>query len=142
MTFIVRDWVIAPLVGFESIYPRFARDAARGGADLLVNVSNDSWFDRGAAGDQHFGMSLFRSPETGLPMIRVANTGITASIDPTGRIETIAPRGREEVRLVTVVAGAGAPTLYVTHGEGFGWLQVATALATLGWLLFRRRRAR
>ncbi len=142
VTFIVRGWVIAPLVGFESIYPRFARNAARGGADLLVNVSNDSWFDRGAASDPHFGMSLFRSPETGLPMIRVANTGTTASIDPKGRIETIAPRGREEVRLVKVRASSDEPTLYVRHGEWFGWLQVATALGTLGWLLFRQRRAR
>lgn len=140
VTFTVRGWRIAPLVCFESIYPRFARAYARREADLLVNVSNDSWFDRGAAAEQHFGMSVFRSPETGLPMVRVANTGITAALDSTGRPTARLEAGTEAVGLVTVQPGPAGSTLYTRVGEAFAWLNVLVAAGALAWASRRARR--
>ncbi len=75
---------IRPLICYESIFPDeiFATNQ---NSDLLVNVTNDAWY--GDVGPyQHLDISKMRSVETGIPMIRVANNGISAIIDPIGRI--------------------------------------------------------
>lgn len=134
-------WKIAPLICFESTYPTFAREYARRGAHLLVNVSNDSWFDRGAAPEQHFAMSVFRAPETGLPMVRVANGGVSAALDSRGATLASPPARTDAVARATLYRPSGKPAAYALAGDAFAWGCVVTS-GLLLWLARRRERVR
>ncbi|MBI3326717.1 MAG: apolipoprotein N-acyltransferase, partial [Nitrospinae bacterium] len=74
------------LICFEMIFPELVRQFVRHGAQFLVNITNDAWFGRSPASYQHLSMVVFRAIETRLPVVRAANTGISAVIDPTGRL--------------------------------------------------------
>lgn len=125
--FDVRGWKIAPLICFESTYPELAREALQQGADLLLNVSNDSWFDAGAAPQQHFAMTLMRAPELGVPLVRVANTGISAVVDTEGRVVRALPPKQAAVALADVPARLpGSP--YERCGDVFAWSCVMLAI--------------
>lgn len=74
-----------PLICYEAIFPAFtARNSY--GRDFILNVTNDGWFSHTPGPAQHFAMARMRTVETGLPLVRVANTGITAVVDGYGRI--------------------------------------------------------
>ncbi|RWX76842.1 apolipoprotein N-acyltransferase [Neorhizobium lilium] len=74
-----------PLICYEAIFPEeFSSDLER--AKALLNVTNDGWFGATPGPYQHFQQARLRAVETGLPLIRAANTGISASVDPFGRI--------------------------------------------------------
>jgi apolipoprotein N-acyltransferase len=120
---------------YEAIYPGEIRRFAVDGANLLVNISNDGWFGRSAAAQQHLLMARVRAVENRRWLIRVTNSGYTASVDPYGRIfEPLPP----DVR-----AGADLPydfrtdhTIYTRFGDWFAWLCVlvsAILLASTFW---------
>lgn len=73
-----------PLICYEVIFPGAAPVAAS--PDFFVNVTNDAWYGDSAGPYQHFSISRFRAVEDGIPLIRAANTGISALIDPLGRV--------------------------------------------------------
>jgi len=75
---------VIPTVCFEDSIPRLARRFARPGPQVIVNVTNDGWFKESPAADQHFANARFRTIELRRPMIRCANTGVSAAIDSTG----------------------------------------------------------
>ena len=75
---------LLPLVCFESIFPQYVSAVAEG-KDYILILTNDGWFEGTLAKYQHYAMSKLRAVETGLPVIRVANTGISAIIDGLGR---------------------------------------------------------
>jgi apolipoprotein N-acyltransferase len=77
---------LSPLICFEDTLPYLARRAARAGADLLVNLTNDAWFDGSSEAEQHLAQAVFRCVETGLPMVRSSNSGVSAVILPNGRV--------------------------------------------------------
>ena len=77
---------IGVLICYEVIFPEIARAYKKAGSDVLVNLTNDAWFDSSSAPYQHLSMSTFRSVETRLYIVRAANTGISAIIDPAGEI--------------------------------------------------------
>jgi apolipoprotein N-acyltransferase len=109
------------LICFEDSLPYLARRAARGGATLLINQTNDSWFDPDCGSVQHLANAVFRCVETRLPMLRCANTGITCAVDPLGRItQTLAPRTQGFQIVETVPADpAREATFYVRFGDLF-----------------------
>ncbi|MGI4776434.1 MAG: apolipoprotein N-acyltransferase [Janthinobacterium lividum] len=76
---------IKPLICYESIFPEFVH-TPHNLADLIINVTNDTWYGRSSGPYQHLHISRMRAVENGLPIIRVANNGISAIIDPMGRI--------------------------------------------------------
>lgn len=76
---------IKPLICYESIFPDFVRTNNEA-ADVIINVTNDAWYGKSSGPYQHFYISRSRAVENGLPMIRVANNGISAIIDPLGRV--------------------------------------------------------
>ncbi|MEM9631431.1 MAG: apolipoprotein N-acyltransferase [Pseudomonadota bacterium] len=74
-----------PLICYEAIFPG-AASAASDRPAFLLNVTNDAWFGRTPGPHQHFAQSRFRAIETGIPLIRAANTGISAIVDGTGSV--------------------------------------------------------
>ena len=83
---------LSPLICYEAAFPGRATDGT-GRARLLVNVTNDAWFGISSGPYQHFALARMRAVETGLPLLRAANTGISAIIDGYGRIRTMLPLG-------------------------------------------------
>ena len=102
-----------------------------------MNVTNDAWYGRSSAPHQHFAMAVFRAVENGKYLVRAANTGITAVVDPRGRVleRTALFEPAVLVRDVPFVPGK---TFYARHGDVFAWACLAAA-ATLT-LATRRRR--
>lgn len=121
----------------EITYPDLVRRAVRDGAELLVNVSNDGWLDpgQGVATWQHLAMTVFRAVETRRYIVRAATTGVSAVIDPYGRVvATLAP-GTSGV-LESPIVSRRHWTTYVRVGDAFA---VACALFVLPLLLPLRR---
>ncbi|MGC8926622.1 MAG: apolipoprotein N-acyltransferase [Myxococcota bacterium] len=74
------------LICYEGIFPEISREHSKKGANLLVNLTNDAWYGISSAPYQHLSMYVFRAIENGKFLVRVANTGITAIINPYGKI--------------------------------------------------------
>ncbi len=115
---------------YEAIFPGLVRRFAAGGAELLVNVTNDAWYGTTSAPHQHLAMAAFRAVENRRYMVRAANTGISAVVDPWGRVlERTALFDRALlVREVPYVSGT---TFYTRHGDVFARVCVALALALI-----------
>jgi apolipoprotein N-acyltransferase len=124
-----------PLICYEVIFPHdVVPPGERPG--WLLNVTNDGWFGLSAGPYQHFQQARVRAIEEGLPLVRAANTGISAVLDPVGRIVQSLPLGVEGV-LDSPLPQALAPTLYSRLGDG----PLALVLAALGLaaVIWRRR---
>lgn len=80
------DLALGTLICYEAIFPELAQKRAEAGANVLVNISNDAWFGDTAAPRQHLDLALLRAVEQGRALIRGTNTGISAVIDPRGRV--------------------------------------------------------
>lgn len=124
----------ACLICFESIFPDQARGFVRRGARWLVNVTNDEWFGPGAALEQHAAMGRLRTIEHHVPLVRVANTGITMVIDANGRTVARLPEWREGTLRVPLPA-TGPPTPYTSLGD---WPFPLAAIVLAACLAVRR----
>lgn len=89
--FEVNGVFIAPNVCYEAFFPRVLQRSLRLGADVFVNITNDGWFLDTAAPEQHFVANIFRAVESGRPVVRAANTGISAVIDSSGKVRFRSP---------------------------------------------------
>lgn len=118
-----------PLICYEGIFPRDLA-AAPDRPDLLLLITNDAWFGTVSGPYQHLAQARLRAVEQGLPMIRVANTGISAVIDPAGRLTGTMSLGSQGVRDVALPA-PDAPTLYARVGDTPIALLLGAALALL-----------
>jgi apolipoprotein N-acyltransferase len=122
---------------FEAIFPNEVRKFAKNGVNLFINISNDGWFGRSAAPDQHLRMARVRAVENRRWLLRATNNGFTVSVDPYGRIVA---------RLASDIRGAlDAPydfrtdrTLYTRWGDWVAWLSVMASAI----LLFSGRQRR
>lgn len=138
----------APLICFEDLVASLARRDVADGARLLVNLTNDAWFDDALAPMQHMRAAALRAVENRVPLLRAANTGVTCAIDRTGRVTALlrdGDTGRTAdagVLRATVLAPPDGMrlTFYTRFGNIGG---VPCAAATALWLLagwFRNRR--
>lgn len=119
---------------YEAIFPqRLTEEGQRPG--VIINVTNDGWFGRSTGPWQHLAQARLRSIEQGLPVVRAANTGISAVIDPYGRIEAMLPLLEEGV-IDSHLAAALAPTPYARLSDF--WL-VLLAGAVLGCAFWARK---
>ncbi|MBF0432190.1 MAG: apolipoprotein N-acyltransferase [Fibrobacteria bacterium] len=78
-------FIYSPTICYEVVYPSFIREIKKGGAELLINITNDGWFGKSPAPFQHASICKFRAIETGLPIARCANSGISLFYDSKGR---------------------------------------------------------
>jgi apolipoprotein N-acyltransferase len=125
-----------PLICYEAIFPAdvAARDDRPG---WIVNLTNDGWFGISTGPYQHLAQARLRAVEQGLPVVRAANTGISAVIDPLGRIVARLGLGVEGV-LDSTLPAAIAPTIYARFGD----VPVAIIVAITLIFVVRRRVAK
>jgi apolipoprotein N-acyltransferase len=126
-----------PLICYEIIFPdEISNSGPRPG--WLLNVTNDAWFGGSAGPYQHFHQAQLRAVEQGLPVVRAANTGISAIIDPYGRV--LGELGLKEEGVVDGVLPEALPITKFAMWERF--IEIAVLVfALLGWLFFGRLRA-
>lgn len=106
---------VSPLICYEAIFSgRVTPDGARPG--WLLNLTNDAWFGTFAGPQQHFAIAATRAVEEGLPLVRAANTGISAVVDPYGRVIAQLGIGEQGI-LDSALPAALAPTPFARWGE-------------------------
>jgi apolipoprotein N-acyltransferase len=104
------------LICYEGIFPGLSRALVAGGANFLVNITNDAWFGRTSAPHQHLAMVTLRAVENRVPVIRAANTGVSAVIDVDGSIRWQTGLFEEAAR-VDVVGWPEIDTVYTRWGD-------------------------
>jgi apolipoprotein N-acyltransferase len=128
---------VGGFICYEAIFPSLVRRFAEGGAELLVNVTNDAWYGTTSAPHQHLAMAAFRAVENRRYLVRAANTGITAVVDPRGRV--LEPtRLFDTTVLVRDVPLVAEETFYTRHGDVFARTSATLALALVA-ATYRRR---
>ncbi len=124
---------------YESIFPDEIRRLAANGAQVFVNISNDGWYGDSGAYAQHLKQARMRAVENRRWLLRDTNTGVTASIDPYGRVVSAIPR-KVRAALEANYALTNVTTFYTRHGDLFAYLCAIISLAgLLLHLLFRVR---
>jgi len=120
----------SPLICYEAIYGSILREAKRKGAKFITNHTNDGWFKRSIAPYQHFNLVRSHAVETGIGVVRVANTGISAFIESNGRI--IEKTGLfEEKIIVRDMPLEPRWTLYSVIGDYFEWILFVFSLGMI-----------
>ncbi len=125
---------LASYICYEAVYPEFAAELARD-SDLLLTISNDTWFGRSIGPVQHLQMAQMRALEAGRWMIRATNNGISVLIDPQGRIQSRIPQFQAAILYGEVQAMQGH-TPYLRFGSLP--LAILAALILLATLLANR----
>ena len=123
----------AGFICYEAVFPRSLPYASR--PEMLVNATNDAWFGTSGGPHQHLGHARFRAIEQGVPMIRAANTGISAMIDPTGRVRArlaLGMAGHLDVAMPVIMAA----TPYSVIGD-LGFLGLLISISVV-YLICRR----
>jgi apolipoprotein N-acyltransferase len=118
---------------YESIFPDEVRQFADQGAQVFVNISNDAWYGDSGAYAQHLNQTRMRAIENNRWLLSATDTGVTASIDPWGRVVARVPR-KERTALVAPYALTSVTTFYTRHGD---WFAYGCAIISLGALLTR-----
>ena len=126
--------LLAPLICYEAVFPSLAQGGPRPAA--FVNLTNDGWFGTGFGPYQHLAQARLRAIEQGIPLLRAANTGISAAFDA---------RGRQLDRLPLAEAGVFSLPLppplpanfYARHGDIIFWL-LCGGLAIFVWAARRQ----
>jgi apolipoprotein N-acyltransferase len=126
------DEKLGVFICYESIFPDEVRQFARGGAQVFVNVSNDGWYGDSGAYAQHLKQARMRAIENTRWLLRSTNTGVTAAIDPYGRIVQSVPR-KTRTALTASYALVNGTTFYTRHGD---WLAYGCAIISAGAVLF------
>ncbi|AXO90029.1 apolipoprotein N-acyltransferase [Pseudomonas parafulva] len=132
-----KGYQIAPYICYEVVYPEFAAGlAAR--SDLLLTISNDTWFGTSIGPLQHLQMAQMRALEAGRWMIRATNNGVTALIDPFGKITTQIPQFQQ-----AILYGEVVPMQQLTpYLQWRSWPLAIVCLLLMGWALLAGRIAK
>jgi len=121
---------LSTLICFEDVIPSLAREGPGNDIDLLLNLTNDGWFDQSAAQWQQAASAVFRAVENDLPLVRCTNNGLTCWIDSRGRLRQILQSQSGDVyaagflvaKIPLLTAGQKRePTFYHRNGDWFGW---------------------
>lgn len=125
-----RSMQVGAVICYEVLFPHLVRELVRRGAQVLVNVSNDTWLDHGdgAAPRQHFSMAVFRAVETRRYLVRAAASGVSGFITPAGETYATLPASVAGAAVASVHLRRGE-TAYVRHGDR--WVAVVGVLVAL-----------
>jgi apolipoprotein N-acyltransferase len=117
---------------YEEVFADEVRELARNGAEVLVNISDDGWYGDTSAPWQHLNMARMRAVENRRWLLRDTNTGVTAAIDPYGRVRQSIPRHQVDA-LPAEFGFRDGVTFYTAHGDVFAWLCALLSLVVVGW---------
>lgn len=143
LTLSVKPINVAPLLCFEDTLGDLVRRFAQQGAQLLVTLTNDGWFGHTAASQQHLVNAVIRCAETKLPLIRVANTGVTCSVDRFGRVLEVLQTLNGSTFLEGVLSAkchvpvTPMPTFYIKHGDLFAKVCLVIIIVAIIITLFK-----
>ncbi|WP_456431379.1 apolipoprotein N-acyltransferase [Thermosulfuriphilus sp.] len=124
-----KDSGLGVLICFEAIFPKISRNLVLKGAKVLINLTNDAWFGRSAGPWQHFDLAQVRAAETGIALVRVANTGISGLIGPYGRPLVKGPLEAPWYQVVDLPQPE--KSLYLVIGPLVPYLSLAISLVVL-----------
>jgi apolipoprotein N-acyltransferase len=125
---------------YEAVFADEVREFSELGAEVLVNISDDGWYGDTSAPWQHLNMARMRAIENRRWILRDTNNGVTAAIDPYGRVRQSIPRHQVDA-LPAAYGFSDEVTFYSAHGDVFGWLCAILGLGAVGGSLrvsFRR----
>jgi len=121
---------LGTFICYEAVFPHEVRQFAKAGAQLFVNISNDGYFGHSSAREQHLEIARMRAVENRRWLLRVTNDGITAVIDPSGRITLRLPMYQLADARASYEYEDGL-TFYTTVGDWFAWGCLLAALVAL-----------
>jgi apolipoprotein N-acyltransferase len=131
----------AVTICWENIFPDLFRQFVKKGANFTVNITNEAWFGETAAPYQFLAMSVFRAVENRISIVRAANTGVSAFIDPIGRILGTVKKADKDIfvegYLVQDVPLSQARTFYTNYGDLFAFACITVLLAMFVLALVR-----
>lgn len=115
---------LIPLICYEAVFTDIVQNGVTSGGDVMINTSNDGWFSALAAKNTHFALSLFRTIEFRIPLIRATNTGLTRIVSPTGAVIS-APLSTDVPLLhLDEVSLIDYQTIYQQHPNVFKYLLI------------------
>jgi apolipoprotein N-acyltransferase len=117
---------------YEAVFADEVRHFAQLGAEVLVNISDDGWYGDTSAPWQHLNMARMRAIENRRWILRDTNNGITAAIDPYGRVRQSIPRHQTDA-LPAQYGFRDDITFYTAHGDVFAWICVLLSLVVVAW---------
>ena len=126
------DYRLGVQICYEIIFPHLSRAMIKNHASLLVNITNDAWYGRSSAPNQHFSMTIFRAVENRRSIIRSANTGISGFIDPSGRVIAATPLFKDAT-ITRSVPMLEETTFYSRFGDLFAMACLGVTLVAGFW---------
>lgn len=123
---------------YEAVFADEVRHFARNGAEVLVNISDDGWYGDTSAPWQHLNMARMRAVENRRWLLRDTNNGVTAAIDPYGRVRESIPRHQADA-LQAHFGFRSDITFYADHGDIFGWMCTIFGTGILVWVKLKER---
>lgn len=129
------------MICYESHFPSLAREFARRGADVLIEMTNDGYLGDTGVLRQHLANAVFRAVETNRPVLRATNVGVTAYINERGEVLDAADVYTEATRVWTISKSDGKQTFYVRYGEWFAWFCSLVSLGLLFSSFWERRQS-
>lgn len=136
-TFLLGGHRYGVFICYESVFGDEVRHFADNGAEVLVNISDDGWYGDTSAPWQHLNIARMRAVENRRWLLRDTNTGVTAVIDPFGRVRESIPRHQVDA-LPAQFAFSSEVTFYSAHGDVFAWLCVLVAGCVIGFLYMKQ----
>ncbi|MBE0447729.1 MAG: apolipoprotein N-acyltransferase [Actinobacteria bacterium] len=126
------------VICFESSDSRLVRRMVRNGARMLIVITNDGWFGKTAAAEQHFQISRMRAVEYGIPVIQAANTGISGIVSRSGEVKARTKLNEKRV-LYGSIAFASEPSFFARFGYMMPYFYVIIILAAILYKALRKR---
>lgn len=121
---------LAAVVCYESVFSGLVREFVLKGAEMLVIVTNDAWYDGTIAPDQHAYIAVLRALEHRMPVVRCANSGVSCIIAPDGEIITAAPNPSQATLIAEIQTG-NEGTFFTRYGDWFPLLMIAGVIVFL-----------
>ena len=116
-----------PAICYEVVYPQVTRTQVLHGANVLVTITNDAWYDGTSAPRQHLNQARLRAIEDDRYLLRAGTTGISALVDPTGRVLHEIPMGKSGI-IYAEFQPRETTTPYVRFGDWFAWLAIVAVM--------------
>lgn len=134
-----RGYKIGPIICYEDILPRYVRDISTLEPNVLVNMTNDAWFGKTSEPMLHLALAMMRTVEHRMWLVRSTNTGVSAFVDPNGRMVKHTSIYEPEILQHSIGMMPGKRTVYSYIGDVIGWVCAAWIVVLL---VLRRRETR